>query len=182
MRGPDKRVHGEDTQRGQTKGHCGADGPRRGEASVSGCSAATVWLALVMACWGGRVSAVAFGGGARSYVDDLVAHGRKWGPSAVADVLEVTELFGGAFGLVLNASKSIRVPSSAEVRAELRLMPGPPVGVAFKDLGLDQDFVGLPPLMRLSGFASASGAFSGWRGWPSLGKCAVEWCMLLGSL
>lgn len=88
---------------------------------------------------------MALGAAAHSYMDDLVAYGRNLGPSEVADVCEVTERFGGAFGFVLNASKSVQCSSSAEVRAELRLMPGPPLGVAFKDSGLGQHFGGAAP-------------------------------------
>lgn len=103
------------------------------------CFAATDWLAMVMACWGGTYVRLRR---ARlpscNSVDDLVAYGRNWGATAVADVWEATRCFGGVFGLVLNATKSVRCSSSAEVRAELRLMRGPPVGMAFKDGGLDQ--------------------------------------------
>lgn len=51
---------------------------------------------------------------------------------------EVTQEFGRAAGLVLNAGKSVRFARTPAGRAALRGQPGPPVAEAFLDLGVAQ--------------------------------------------
>lgn len=136
-----------------------------GEAAVPVPGLATDWLALVMACWGGKVSAVAPGAVARSYVDDLVAYGRNRAPSTLADVLGGHGAFWRSLWVCLAHTR----PSLSVVKAELRLVPSPPVGVALKDLGLDQYFAAAAPTYALERGSPAPKSIQ------RLSRLAVPW-------
>lgn len=71
--------------------------------------------------------------------------------------------------LQLNAGKSVRFSSCAVVRAELRCLEGPPVGVAFKDIGLDQHLGGSPPTVALERARQGQGRLD------RLGQLALPW-------
>ena len=104
-----------------------------------GCSSATHWLALLTLCWKVQVELVSLEAQARMYVDDVLAHSR--GPFAAADVAGqwlVTEGFRRATTWHLNAGKSNRFATSAQLRWELRQAAGPEVKEAFLDLGVVQ--------------------------------------------
>lgn len=94
------------------------------------CPAFARWLEWPMLCWRDPVQRLPPQVLALDNVDDLVAHATGVGP-----IWELTQSFGRAGRLRLNAAKFARFARYAAGCRQLRICDGPPVREALLDLG-----------------------------------------------
>ena len=121
-----------------------AAAPARGLAA--GCPRATDWLAIMSHVLEHELTQAVPGTIARPYVDDLTADiehvddddGRELAVDAVSAMVVVVNDYAAAWHLEVNTTESRRFSTAAPVRQSLTLIPGWPVAVAFKDLGVVQ--------------------------------------------
>jgi hypothetical protein len=129
----------------------GSIGPERRPVAglAPGCPRATDWLALVIFMYTKSLVGAVPNVASRPYVDDITSDVTTGDVdescAAVTAMVTHTMQFASDLAFKPNLIKSRRFSTSKEVRARLKLEPGPPLADAFLDLGVAQTPVRIAP-------------------------------------